>query len=85
MEVREMTNDQLKERLEELRAIGENPEERSAEELEALAEERQAIDAEYENRKKEAAAEQLRRESVANGQIGGIIMSNMPETQEKTN
>ena len=83
MEVREMTNDQLKERLEELRAIGENPEERSAEELEALAEERQAIDAEYETRKKEAAAEQLRRESVANGQIGGIIMSNMPETQEK--
>ena len=83
MEVKEMTNDQLKERLEELRAIGENPEERSADELEALAEERQAIDAEYEIRKKEAAAEQLRRESVANGQIGGIIMSNMPETQEK--
>ena len=83
MEVREMTNDQLKERLEELRAIGENPEERSAEELEALAEERQAIDAEYETRKKKAAAEQLRRESVANGQIGGIIMSNMPENQEK--
>ena len=83
MEVREMTNDQLKERLEELRAIGENPEERSADELEALAEERQAIDAEYENRRQAAAAEQLRRENVANGQIGGNIMSTMPETQEK--
>ena len=83
MEVREMTNDQLKERLEELRAIGENPEERSADELEALAEERQAIDAEYENRRQAAAAEQLRRENVANGQIGGNIMSTMPETKEK--
>ena len=83
MEVREMTNDKLKERLEELRAIGENPEERSADELEALAEERQAIDAEYENRRQAAAAEQLRRENVANGQIGGNIMSTMPETQEK--
>ena len=83
MEVREMTNDQLKERLEELRAIGENPEERSADELEALAEERQAIDAEYENRRQQAAAEQLRREDVANGQIGGNIMSTMPEIQEK--
>ena len=82
MEIREMTIDQLNERLEELRAIGENPEERSAEELEALAEERQAIDAEFETRKKTAAAEQLRRENVANGQNGGIIMSTMPETNE---
>ena len=85
MEVREMTNDQLKERLEELRAIGENPEERSAEELEALAEERQAIDAEIETRRQEAAAAELRREKVANGQIGGNIMSVMPENNEQRN
>ena len=33
MEVREMTNDQLLERLEELRGIGENPGERTAEDV----------------------------------------------------
>ena len=82
MEVREMTNDQLKDRLEELRGIGENPGERTAEELEALAQERQAIDAEYETRRQAAAAEQLRRENVANGQIGGNIMETMPKTEE---
>lgn len=82
MEVREMTNDQLKERLEELRGIGENPGERTAEELEALAQERQAIDAEYETRRQAAAAEQLRRDNVANGQIGGNIMDTMPKTEE---
>ncbi len=82
MEVREMTNDQLKDRLEELRGIGENPGERTAEELEALAQERQAIDAEFETRRQAAAAEQLRRENVANGQIGGNIMETMPKTEE---
>ena len=82
MEVREMTNDKLKDRLEELRGIGENPGERTAEELEALAQERQAIDAEYETRRQAAAAEQLRRDNVANGQIGGNIMETMPKTEE---
>ena len=85
MEIREMTNDQLKERLEELRGIGENPGERTAEELEGLAQERQAIDAEYETRRQAAAAEQLRRENVANGQIGGNIMETMPKTEEVRN
>ena len=85
MEIRDMTNDQLKERLEELRGIGENPGERTAEELEGLAQERQAIDAEYETRRQAAAAEQLRRENVANGQIGGNIMETMPKTEEVRN
>ena len=85
MEVREMTNDQLKERLEELRGIGENPGERTAEELEGLAQERQAIDAEFETRRQAAAAEQLRRDNVANGQIGGNIMETMPKTEEVRN
>ena len=82
MEIREMTNDQLNERLEELRGIGENPGERTAEELETLANERQQIDAEIENRRQEAAAAELRRQNVANGQIGGNIMSIMPENNE---
>ena len=82
MEVREMTNEQLQERLEELRGIGENPGERTAEELEQLADERQQIDAELETRRQTAAAEQLRRDNVANGQIGGNIMSKMPENNE---
>ena len=82
MEIREMTNDQLNERLEELRGIGENPGERTAEELETLANERQQIDAEIENRRQEAAAAELRRQNVANGQNGGNIMSIMPENNE---
>ena len=82
MEIREMTNDQLNERLEELRGIGENPGERTAEELETLANERQQIDAEIENRRQKAAAAELRRQNVANGQNGGNIMSIMPENNE---
>ena len=85
MDIKEMTNDQLTERLEELRGIGENPGERTAEELEGLAQERQAIDAEFETRRQAAAAEQLRRDNVANGQIGGNIMETMPKTEEVRN
>ena len=85
MDFKNMETDQLNERLEELRGIGENPGERTAEELEALAEERQAIDAEIETRRQEAAAAELRREKVANGQIGGNIMSVMPENNEQRN
>lgn len=85
MDIKAMTNDQLKDRLEELRGIGENPGERTAEELEGLAQERQAIDAEFETRRQAAAAEQLRRDNVANGQIGGNIMETMPKTEEVRN
>lgn len=81
--LKKMTNDQLRQRVEELRGIADNPESRSAEELERLAEERQLIDEVLNERRAEAAREQLRRDSVANGQIGGNIMSTMPETQEK--
>ena len=62
MDFTNMETEQLNERLEELRSIGNEPGERTAEELEKLAEERQAIDAEIENRKKKAAADELRRE-----------------------
>ena len=83
MDFTNMETEQLNERLEELRSIGNEPGERTAEELEKLAEERQAIDAEIENRKKKAAADELRREKVANGQIGGNIMSIMPENETR--
>ena len=83
MDFTNMETEQLNERLEELRGIGNEPGERTAEELEKLAEERQAIDAEIENRKKKAAADELRREKVANGQIGGNIMSIMPENETR--
>ena len=82
MELKELTVDQLQERLEELRGIGENPEERTADELEQLAEERTAIDNELNERRSAAAREQLRRDNVANSQNGGNIMSTMPENNE---
>ena len=61
------TTEQITARLEELRGIGENPGERTAEELEQLAQERAAIDAELERRRAAAAQAALRREQVANG------------------
>lgn len=82
-ELKGKTVEQLQERLEELRSIGENPEERSVDELEQLAEERTAIDNELNERRAAAAREQLRRDNVANGQNGGKTMSMIPETQEK--
>ena len=82
-ELKEKATDQLLERLEELRGIGETPEERSTEELEQLAEERTAIDNELNERRAAAAREQLRRDNVANGQNGGKTMSTIPENNEK--
>lgn len=64
------TNEQLRARLEELRSIGEQPGERTTEELETLAQERADIDAEMEKRRKAAAANALRRQQVANGGAG---------------
>ena len=81
--MKKMTVAELQARQKELKAIGENPETRSADELEQLAEERTAIDNELTERRAAAAREQLRRDNVANGQTGGKTMSMMPETQEK--
>lgn len=64
------SNEQLTARIEELRAIAENPGERTTEELEALAQERAAIDAELEKRRQTAALDALRREQVANNGAG---------------
>ena len=81
--LKKMTNDQLKQRVEELRGIADNPENRSAEELEQLAEERQMIDEILNERRAEAAREQLRRDSVANGQIVTVPVGSAPKEERK--
>lgn len=78
-----MTNDQLNERLEELRAIGENPGERSTEDLEKLAQERAAIDAELEKRRADAAKQALTRAQVAQGGQGVRTIATLPGQNEK--
>lgn len=80
-----MTNDQLNERLEELRSIGENPGERGTEELEKLAQERAAIDAELEKRRVDAARKALTRQQVAQGGQGVRTIAAMPAVNEKKN
>ena len=82
--LKKMTNDQLKQRVEELRGIADNPENRSAEELEQLAEERKAIDEIMTERRAEAAREQLRRDNVAGGVVGSNLLASKP-VEEKRN
>lgn len=72
------TNEQLTARVEELRGIADNPGERTTEELEQLAQERAAIDAELEKRRNNAALEALRRQQVANGGTGVRTLETMP-------
>ena len=79
--LKKMTNDQLKQRVEELRGIADNPESRSAEELEQLAEERKMIDEILNERRAEAAREQLRRDNVASGQIVSVPVGSAPQEQ----
>ncbi len=61
----ERSHEELEARLAELTGIGENPEERSVEELEGLAEEREAIEAELETRRAAAEAEARKCEEAA--------------------
>lgn len=77
------TNEQLTARLEELRGIGENPGERTTEELENLAQERAAIDAELEQRRNAAAREALRRQQVAAGGAGVRTIETMGGSPEQ--
>ena len=78
------TNEQLQNRLEELRAIGENPGERTTEELETLANERAAIDAELETRRAAAARDTLRRQQVAAGGAGVRTIERMNAQGQQT-
>lgn len=82
--LKKMTNEQLKARQEELKGIGENPENRSADELEQLAEERTAIDEELAERRSAAAREQLRRDTVA-GTVGLNVLARQPEPAQQRN
>lgn len=77
------TNEQLTARLEELRGIGENPGERTTEELENLAQERAAINAELEQRRNAAAREALRRQQVAAGGAGVRTIETMGGSPEQ--
>lgn len=79
--LKKMNNDQLRQRVEELRGIADNPENRSAEELEQLAEERKMIDEILNERRAEAAREQLRRDNVASGQIVSMPVGSAPQEQ----
>lgn len=77
--LKKMTNAELIDRRDELKAIGENPESRSVEELEQLAEERNLIEEELTERRAAAAREQLRRDDVANGRLGGNVFGMQPQ------
>ena len=82
--LKKMTVAELQARAAELKAIGENPENRSTEELEQLAEERNAIDEELNERRSQAARDQLRRDQVAGGQLPTTLvarMTNQPAEQ----
>ena len=81
--LKKMTIAQLQARAEELRGIGENPENRSTEELEQLAEERAAIDEELNERREQAARDQLRRDQVAAGTVPTQVVSRMASAQEQ--
>ena len=80
--LKKMTVAELQARQNELRKIGENPENRTTEELEALAEERTAIDEELNERRAAAARDQLRRDRVA-GTVGLNVLANQPAQQER--
>lgn len=75
--LKKMTVAELQARAAELKGIGENPENRSTEELEQLAEERAAIDEELNERRAQAARDQLRRDQVAAGTVPTTVLSRM--------
>lgn len=77
------TNEALQNRLQELRSIGENPGDRTQEQLDALVQERKAIDAEIETRRRAAAQAELRREQVASGAVGGNVIGMAPAAPEQ--
>ena len=81
--LKKMTNEQLIARRDELKKIGENPENRSADELEQLAEERTAIDEELTERRAAAAREQLRRDAVAAGTVGTNVLARQPQQEQR--
>ena len=80
--LKKMTIAELQKRQGELQAIGQNPENRTAEELEQLAEERQAIDEELNELRNQANLEVLRRAAVANGTVPVTVLQKRDNGQE---
>ena len=83
--LKKMTNAELIARRDELKGIGENPESRSVEELEQLAEERNLIEEELTERRAAAARDQLRRDGVAAGTVGTNVLARQPEPAQQRN
>ena len=83
--LKKMTNAELITRRDELKAIGENPESRSVEDLEQLAEERNMIEEELTERRAAAARDQLRRDGIAAGSIGTNVLARQPEPAQQRN
>lgn len=83
--LKKMTNAELIARRDELKGIGENPESRSVEELEQLAEERNIIEEELTERRAAAARDQLRRDGIAAGSIGTNVLARQPEPAQQRN
>ena len=81
--LKKMTNAELIARRDELKGIGENPESRSVEELEQLAEERNLIEEELTERRAAAARDQLRRDGVAAGTIGTNVLARQPQQEAR--
>jgi len=82
--LKKMTVAELQARAAELKGIGENPENRSVEELEQLAEERTAIDEELAERRAAAARDQLRRDAVAAGTAPGMnVLARQPAAEQR--
>ena len=81
--LKKMTNAELIARRDELKGIGENPESRSVEELEQLAEERKLIEEELTERRAAAARDQLRRDGVAAGTIGANVLARQPQQEAR--
>ena len=82
---KKMTNAELIARRDELKGIGENPESRSVEELDQLAEERNLIEEELTERRAAAARDQLRRDGIAAGSIGTNVLARQPEPAQQRN
>ena len=83
--LKKMTNAELIARRDELKGIGENPESRSVEELEQLAEERNLIEEELTERRAAAARDQLRRDGIAAGTVGTNVLARQPEPAQQRN
>lgn len=81
-ELQNRSTEDLTNRLEEIRGMADD-ESRSTEELEQLAQEREAIDTELNNRRAAAARDVMRREAVAGNTAGVRTVENMASTRSQ--